>query len=362
MNIKDVLKNTEEFQKFFEDKKESGIIMFVDMVGSTAYKCDHSMFDGLRKVMRHNKIITDIANGFEGRKVKEIGDEVMLCFASNKGEEAINTAIKIQETFNKINKDEAREGAERIESQIGITYGKEDILFLDNEDDNGDIHGTPVDAAKRLVAIAKPTQILINGDLEGNVKKDKITSEYLKYAKEDPNIKIKPKDLISEEAAWRKVKGIKENIEIYEVMWGSKFLGVKDKDRLASEWKKAHEYLTNILPYLDRLKTALNNIGQFKDLWSEFKKLDSHPYKKLVDFFYNSVELQYDETGKDKDETGKKKMDIFEETYGGVDEELKKAKPTALPDVFKEFSIAAINFLTLADRRLKERFDIEEDK
>lgn len=360
ISLKEALETMENFQRFFESKKQSKIIMFVDMVGSTAYKCDHSMFDGLRKVMRHNNVITDIVVNSGGRVVKYIGDEVMAHFEHEKGEDAINAAIKIQEEFNKINSQEKREGSEKIESQIGIGYGKDDVLLLEDRD----IHGTPVDAAKRLVAIAKPTQILINGYLEGNVKKDKITSKYLEFAKDDPNIKMQPKELISKEPAKRKVKGIKEEIEVYEVRWGSEFLGVKDKDRLASEWKKAHECLTNILPHLDRLKASLNNIDQFKEGWSELEGLNSHPYKKLVGFFWNSIELQYDEIGKDKDrdETGKKKMGLLESAYKKVDEELKKRKPTTLSKFFKEFSMAVINLLTLADRRLKERFDIEEDK
>ncbi|MEK9150435.1 MAG: adenylate/guanylate cyclase domain-containing protein, partial [Candidatus Desantisbacteria bacterium] len=248
ISLEKALKNTEEFQRFFESKKESKIIMFADMVGSTAYKYDHSMFDGFRKVMRHNNTIIEIITEFRGKKIKEIGDEVMVCFDSDKGEGAINAAVKIQETFNNINSQEKREGVEKIESQIGITYGKEDVLLLDN----GDIHGTPVDVAKRLVAMAKPMQILIDGNLKANIKEDKITSKYLDFKHKEP-VKIQPKDLFSKEPARRKAKGIKEEIEIYEVRWSSEFLGVKDKDRLASEWKKAHEYLTNILPYLDRL-------------------------------------------------------------------------------------------------------------
>ncbi len=358
MNIKEALKTTENFQKLFESEKQSKIIMFADMVDSTAYKRDHSIFDGLRKVIRHNDIIIDIITKFKGKKMKEIGDEVMVCFDSNKEENAINAAIEIQETFNDINGQEKREGLEKIESQIGITYGKEDVLFLDNRD----IHGTPVDIAKRLVGMAKPTQILIDGNLKANIKEDEITSKYLEYAKKDRKMKLQPNNLISGEPARRNVKGIKEVIEIYEVRWGSDFLGVKDKERLASEWKKAHEYLTEILTPLDRLRMFVNNIDQFKELWSEFKRLDNHPYKNLVNFFHRSIELQYDETGKDKDETGKKKMGLLEETYEKVDKKLKKAKPTTLSQSFKEFSVTIMNFLTLADKRLKENFDIEEDK
>lgn len=358
ISLKEAIKTTEKFQKFFEDKKRSVIIMFVDMVGSTAYKHDHSIFDGLRKVIRHNDIITDIVTRFEGQKVKEIGDEVMVYFDCDKGEAAINAAIEIQEAFNNINIQEKREGSEKIESQIGIGYGKDDALLLEDKD----IHGTPVDVAKRLVAIAKPTQILINGDLENNIKKDKITSKYLEYAKNDHGINIGPANLISEKPAKRKVKGIKGEIDIYEIRWSSNFLGVKDKDRLASEWKKTHECLTEMLPHLDRLKTSLNNIVQFKEEWSELKGLYGHPYKKLVNFFCNSMELQYDETGKDKDGTGKEKMNLLEKAYEEVDEELKKTKSTDLPRHFKIFSMEVMNFLTLADRRLKERFDIEEDK
>lgn len=344
---------TEEFQQFFESNKKSVIIMFADMVGSTAYKHNHSIFDGLRKVIRHNNdVIARIAAEHKGRIVKYIGDEVMVHFEPSEGEDAINTAIEIQERFNNINRDERRGGAEKIESQIGIGYG-DDALLLDN----GDIHGTPVDVAKRLVAIAKPTQILINEDLRANIRAAKITSEILGYEKS-----MKPEDLISEKPEKRKVKGIQQEIEIYEVRWGREFLGVKDKDRLASEWKRVHQYLTNIFLCLDRLGGNLNNITEFKDEWRGLKELDDHPYKRLVKFFYNSTELQYDEIGKDEDETGKKKMESLEEAYGKVDEELKRTGPSTLQEAFTTFSIAITNFLSLADRSLKERFDIEEDK
>ncbi len=358
MTIKDALKTTKNFQELFESKKQSKIIMFADMVDSTTYKRDHSIFDGLRKVMWHNNIIIDITTEFEGKKVKEIGDEVMVCFDSDKEENAINAAIKIQETFNNVNAQEKRKGVEKMESQIGITYGKEDVLPLDN----GDLHGTPVDIAKRLVGMAKPMQILIDGNLKASTKEDKITSKYLEFAKIDPKMKLQPRNVISMNPVRRNVKGIKEVIEIYEVRWGSGFLEVKDEDRLASEWKKAHECLTEVLTLLDRLRMLVNNIDLFKELWSELRTLDNHPYKRLLDSFYRSIELQYDETGKDKDETGKKKMELLEKTYEKVGKELKKAKPTALSHSFKEFSMTIINFLALADKRLKETFDIEGDE
>src|SRR5688572_6600452 len=72
-----------------------GCVMFVDLVGSTDFKQNHSPGEGLAKAHLHNLVVTQQILKCGGRVVKYIGDAVMGFFEGDAASSALSCAISI---------------------------------------------------------------------------------------------------------------------------------------------------------------------------------------------------------------------------------------------------------------------------
>ncbi|MBU1628403.1 adenylate/guanylate cyclase domain-containing protein [bacterium] len=358
-DVKALRKHIEQkskFEQLAQNLKILKVVMFVDMVGSTDYKDRHSLFDGLYKVMLHNNIATKIieSKDFDGKVIKYIGDEVMACFSgdSKGATNAIKAGISIQQELKKGNKEKVRD--EKIESQIGISYGEVMPDVLSKED----FQGTTVDIAKRLVGMAQPMQILIQKEVSDNAQ----ASEVIKHQEIYSSMSFTIEQIISIPIE-RKVKGVKDKIKICEVNWdigNIGGLGFIDSFQITKEWKKAHKYLTDMFSLLDGLKSEIRSddtLDNFKSHWNELENKYKHPYLELLTLLKNSIELN-------KSEVAKNEMNILQEKYNLVNNELKEStiNRTKLSSNFSLFSIAVNNFMKKADEELEKSFDGEEKK
>ncbi len=104
-------------------------------------KDEQKAFELLRK---NRQIQKPIIEQFNGRWIKELGDGVMASF--NTVSDAVNAAIKIQQTCN---------AAKDFQLRIGIHLGE--VVF-----ENDDVFGDGVNIAQRLQSVAKAGQIIIN--------------------------------------------------------------------------------------------------------------------------------------------------------------------------------------------------------
>ena len=137
-------------------------IMFTDIVGFTSLmgSDEQKTFEILEK---NRKIHKPIINEFNGTWIKELGDGVIASF--NTVSDAVNAAIKIQETCN---------AAADYSLRIGIHQAE--VVF---EDD--DVFGDGVNIAARIQTAAKPGCIFISESVNNNISnKNHIKTHFVK--------------------------------------------------------------------------------------------------------------------------------------------------------------------------------------
>jgi TolB-like protein/class 3 adenylate cyclase len=162
--------------------RQLAAIMFTDIVGYTALmgRDERKAFELLDK---NRQIQKPIIEQFNGRWIKELGDGVMASF--NTVSDAVNAAIKIQQTCN---------ASKEFQLRIGIHLGE--VVF-----ENDDVFGDGVNIASRIEAIANPGSVFISESVYHNVQNKKEIQT--KFVKEEI------------------LKNVKEPVRIYEVITGS---------------------------------------------------------------------------------------------------------------------------------------------
>ena len=122
-------------------------VLFTDLVGSTELlsRLGEAAFDGLRRA--HFAALREAIGRSGGAEVKGTGDGVLATFSS--AADAVGCAVGMQQAVEV----HARTAGVPLAMRIGVSLG--DISFED-----GDVYGTPVVEAARLVAAARGGQIL----------------------------------------------------------------------------------------------------------------------------------------------------------------------------------------------------------
>jgi class 3 adenylate cyclase len=122
-------------------------VLFTDLVGSTELmtRLGDAAFDALRTEHFH-RLRQAVADG-GGREIKNTGDGVLATFLS--AVEALAAAVAAQQAT----AEHARRAELDLQLRVGLALGEVAI-------DDGDVFGTPVVEAARLVAAARPGQIL----------------------------------------------------------------------------------------------------------------------------------------------------------------------------------------------------------
>lgn len=161
-------------------------IMFADVAGSTKLYEDVGD-DKARTMISHTlESMTKSTQAMRGRVIKTIGDEIMCVFVD--ADSAVKAAYDIQET---VTNDFTFGRALSI--RIGAHFGP---AILESD---GDIFGDAVNVAARMAGIAKAGQIIVTEDTVNRLN-DELKSD-------------------SREFDRAPIKGKKEPMIIYEVMW-----------------------------------------------------------------------------------------------------------------------------------------------
>src|SRR5688572_23746345 len=159
--------------------RQLAAIMFTDIVGYTALmgKDEQKAFQLLDK---NRQIQKPIIEQYNGKWIKELGDGVMASFKTVS--DAVNAAIKIQQTCN---------SSKEFQLRIGIHLGE--VVF-----ENDDVFGDGVNIASRIQAIANPGSIYISEAVHNSISNKKEFET--KFVKEE------------------KLKNVKEPVKIYQVI------------------------------------------------------------------------------------------------------------------------------------------------
>jgi class 3 adenylate cyclase len=127
---------------------ETATILFTDLVGSTSLSSTvgPSVAEELRR--EHFALLREAIADFGGEEVKNLGDGLMVTFAS--ASSAVSCGVAMQQRIEHRNRD----SDEQLSIRVGIAHGEADRA-------EGDWFGPPVVEAARLCAGAKGDQILV---------------------------------------------------------------------------------------------------------------------------------------------------------------------------------------------------------
>jgi len=122
-------------------------VLFTDLVGSTELlsRLGEAAFDGLRRA--HFAALREAIGRSGGAEVKTTGDGLLATFSS--AADAVVCAVAMQQAVDV----HRRTAGIPLDVRVGVSVG--DVVF-----EEGDVFGTPVVEAARLVAIARGGQIL----------------------------------------------------------------------------------------------------------------------------------------------------------------------------------------------------------
>src|SRR5688572_1393755 len=188
--------------------RQLAAIMFTDIVGYTAImgRDEQKAFELLKK---NRELQKPIIEQYNGRWIKELGDGVMASF--NTVSDAVNAAIKIQQTCN---------ASKQFQLRIGIHLGE--VVF-----ENDDVIGDGVNIASRIQAIANPGSIYISETVHNSISNKK--EFQTRFVKEE------------------RLKNVKEPVRIYQVVADNV---VTAHQRIAQRFRQKRNILLLIMSIL----------------------------------------------------------------------------------------------------------------
>jgi len=190
-------------------------IMFADISGSTRLYENLGDAVARKKVSECLELMGDVVKRYHGRVIKTIGDEVMSTFAN--AEDAVTAACEMHEELSDDITERSNSGENTISIRVGLHFGPA-IL------DSGDVFGDAVNIAARMAAQAKANQIITTQN----------TIDLL------PPV-LRACTRFVDKA---RVKGKREAIEIFEVIWQQEDVTRMATGVLASERSPSHLFLT----------------------------------------------------------------------------------------------------------------------
>jgi class 3 adenylate cyclase len=161
-------------------------VLFADVSGSTKLYEKLGDTEALRAVDRCLKRMERAVEGFRGRIVKNIGDEVMAVF--EKADDAFQAATEMQQRIT----DLPPVSGVTLAIRVGFYHGS--VI-----EEGGDVFGDSVNTAARLAGLAKAGQILISGQTQTQLS---------------PLLQLSTRDLDQ-----MSVKGKAEELHVFEVIW-----------------------------------------------------------------------------------------------------------------------------------------------
>jgi len=187
--LDEILRKRKELDEIIDSRfKRPAIILFTDIVGSTTFFSTRGDIEGQLMIQRHNDLLIPLLSQYRGTLIETIGDAIFASF--EEPSKAVACAVKMQETLAQDN--HRRSEKDHIQVRIGINMGSGYV-------EAGHVHGIVVNTAERIKSLAGAGQILISE-----------SAYHALQPGQDPLCGFLDKV---------RVKGIEEEIKIYQVMW-----------------------------------------------------------------------------------------------------------------------------------------------
>jgi class 3 adenylate cyclase/tetratricopeptide (TPR) repeat protein len=162
-------------------------VLFTDVVGSTSLRTGRGDAAAHEVIHAHFELVRQQIAQHSGQEVKTIGDSFMVAFASAR--KAVACAVAVQRALEEHNR---RHPDQEVRVRIGLNTG-EAIR------EEGDLFGSAVDAAARIIAKAEGGQILVSETVRAVIGS--------------------AKDLQFVDRGRFRLKGFPERWRLYEVAW-----------------------------------------------------------------------------------------------------------------------------------------------
>lgn len=242
MDVHELIAAAEQVEKNLRSirTRVEGVVMFVDLVGSTDYKAQHSLEEEwLPRLATFLVSMTHILQT-HGRVIKYIGDEVMAFFegptAVLNAEHAAEQILQFCSEFKKYS----------FKVKIALDYGRVSMLDFDSgsprekgiQFGSQDPNGLTVDRCARIMSKTVANTVLCSGDFRSASAAKK---------------------------RWRSAgtfhpKGIQENVKVYQLCYGDSVeVRVRDEKMTLPECLKL-------------LDTAQKHLAETKDLYRHKSK------------------------------------------------------------------------------------------
>ena len=187
--LEDILRKRKELDEIIDTRfKRPATVLFTDIVGSTTFFSTRGDIEGQLMIQRHNDLLIPLLSQYQGTLVEIIGDAIFGSF--EEPSKAVACAVKMQETLAQHN--QGRPQKDHIQVRIGINMGPGYV-------EGGRVRGIVVNIAERVKSLADAYQILISESVYESLQPGK-----------DPFCTFLDKV---------RVKGVEEEIKVYQVMW-----------------------------------------------------------------------------------------------------------------------------------------------
>jgi class 3 adenylate cyclase len=197
--LDDILRQRKELDDMLDARfKRPTTILFTDIVGATTFFSTRGDIEGQLMIKRHNDLLIPLIAKHQGNLINTMGDGLLASFEAPS--KAVACSVEMQEAL--VRHNEGRAEKDHIQVRIGINMGPGYV-------ESGNVYGIVVNTAERVKSLAGAFQILVSESVYQSLQPGK-----------DPLCTFLDKV---------RVKGIDQEIKVYQVMWrkGERVLGAR---------------------------------------------------------------------------------------------------------------------------------------
>lgn len=213
-------------------KAENLVIMFTDIVGFTELTSKQSRAENEAMLQQNEKLLVRVAKSFGGKRIKSIGDALLLVFKSPT--DSVHCAMAMHDALWEYN--QSVDEAKRLSIRVVLNSGEVRIT-------SGDIFGEAVNVAARLEKLTPPNEV---------------------YFTESVYLSMNKAEVVHELVGKKRLKGIPDEVTVYRVpnsASAQRLIAMpNEKDAKASKEDLEHVYPFGGMHQLKNTSNPLINI------------------------------------------------------------------------------------------------------
>ncbi|MEO1173204.1 MAG: adenylate/guanylate cyclase domain-containing protein, partial [Myxococcota bacterium] len=147
-------------------RSENLTIMFTDIVGFTAKTSNQTRAENAAMLKEHDRLLLPIVANFGGRRVKSIGDAMLVTFRSPT--DAVRCGMGLQDAIADRNRN--ADGQDKLTIRVALALG--DVRI-----EAGDVFGEPVNVAARIESMTPPEEVYFGQSVYLAMNRAEVTTE-----------------------------------------------------------------------------------------------------------------------------------------------------------------------------------------